>query len=45
MRVGVIGRGYGERVLAKSPRAVVVIDALPRNPSPKVLKRELRAGA
>ncbi|MGA8372011.1 MAG: hypothetical protein WB765_17905, partial [Acidimicrobiales bacterium] len=26
----------------KVPKAVVVVDALPRNPSGKVLKRELR---
>jgi acyl-CoA synthetase (AMP-forming)/AMP-acid ligase II len=29
----------------KVPKAVTVLDALPRNPSGKVLKRELRAGA
>jgi acyl-CoA synthetase (AMP-forming)/AMP-acid ligase II len=27
----------------KIPKAVVLVDALPRNPSGKVLKRELRA--
>jgi acyl-CoA synthetase (AMP-forming)/AMP-acid ligase II len=28
----------------KVPRAITFLDALPRNPSGKVLKRELRAG-
>ena len=42
---GAVGAPHAREMLAgyKRPKYVVVADALPKNPSGKILKRELRA--